>query len=84
MRRKRKSQTPEAPLAPVTSEILDQFVRHAPISPQELNAAVRRFKKAILEALLRVDAPSRYLPGGEKPDETTDHRNGTGSNSTDR
>jgi len=27
MRRKRKSLTPDAPLAPVPSEILDQFVR---------------------------------------------------------
>jgi hypothetical protein len=52
MRRKRKSLTPEASLAPVPDEILDQFVRQGPISPEELDAAVRRFKKAIIERTL--------------------------------
>src|SRR5580765_4343687 len=52
MRRKRKSLTPDAPLAPVPSEILDQFVRQGPISHEELEAAVRRFKKAIIERAL--------------------------------
>ena len=45
---KRKSLTPEAPLASVPSEILDQFVQQGPISPEELETAVRRFKKAIM------------------------------------
>lgn len=49
MRRKRKSLTPDTPLAPVPSEILDQFVHQGPISPEELDAAVRRVKKAIIE-----------------------------------
>jgi len=40
MRRKRKSLTPDTPLAPVPSEILDQFVRQGPISHEELEAAV--------------------------------------------
>ncbi len=52
MRRKRKSLTPDTPLAPVPSEILDQFVRQGPISHEELEAAVRRFKKAIIERAL--------------------------------
>ena len=52
MRRKRKSLTPDTPLAPVSAEILDQFVRQGPISPDELDAAVRRFKKAIIERAL--------------------------------
>jgi hypothetical protein len=47
MRRKRKSLTPDTPFAPVPEEILDQFVRQGPISPQELDAAVRRFKKDV-------------------------------------
>ena len=34
----------EAPAAPVPAEILDQFVRQGPISHEELEAAVRRFK----------------------------------------
>jgi transposase-like protein len=52
MRRTQKSLTPEAPLAPVPSEILDQFVRQGKISHEELDAAVRRFKKAIIELAL--------------------------------
>src|SRR5215468_4009283 len=80
MRRKRKSLTPDTPLAPVPEEILDQFVRQGPISPEELDAAVRRFKKAIIERALGGELTHHlgYPVGGEKPDETTNHRNGTG------
>jgi hypothetical protein len=52
MRRKRNSATPDTPWAPVPSEILDQFVRQGPIAPQELETAVRRFKKVIIERAL--------------------------------
>jgi len=81
MRRKRKSLTPETPLAPVPDEILDQFVRQGPISPEELDAAVRRFKKAVIERALGGELTHHlgYPPGGEKPDDTTNHRNGSGS-----
>src|SRR5918992_3793798 len=80
MRRKRKSLTPDAPLTPVPAEVLDQFVRQGPISPEELDAAVRRFKKAIIERALGGELTHHlgYPPGGSKPDETTNHRNGTG------
>jgi len=80
MRRKRKSLEPEAPLAPVPSEILDQFVRQGPISPEELDAAVRRFKKAIIERALGGELTHHlgYPPGGLKPEDTTNHRNGAG------
>ena len=80
MRRKPKGQR-EAPLAPVPSEILDQFVRQGPISPDELDAAVRRFKKAIIERALGGELTHHlgYPPGGAKPEDTTNHRNGTGS-----
>ena len=79
MRRKRKSLTPDAPLAPVPSEILDQFVRQGPIAPEELDAAVRRFKKAMIERALGGELTHHlgYPPGGTKPDDTTNHRNGT-------
>src|SRR5688500_10999096 len=79
MRRKPKGQ-PDAPLAPVPSEILDQFVRQGPISPEELDAAVRRFKKAIIERALGGELTHHlgYPAGGAKPDDTTNHRNGTG------
>lgn len=51
MPRKPKSTSPDAP-APVPAEILDQFVGQGPISHEELEAAVRRFKKAIIERAL--------------------------------
>src|SRR5918994_4174466 len=81
MRRKRKSLTPETPLAPVPEEILDQFVRQGPISAEELDAAVRRFKKAIIERALGGELTHHlgYAPGGTKPDDATNHRNGTGA-----
>lgn len=69
MRRKRKSLAPDTPLAPVPSEILDRFVRQGPISHEELEAAVRRFKKAIIERALRGELTHQlgYPPGGTKP-----------------
>jgi transposase-like protein len=81
MRRKRKRLTPDTPLAPVPSEILDQFVRQGPISHEELEAAVRRFKKAIIERALGGELTHHlgYPPGGTKPEDTTNHRNGSGS-----
>jgi transposase-like protein len=79
MTRRRKPRIPEAPLAPVPVEILDQFVRQGPLSPEELEAAVRRFKKAIIERALGGELTHHlgYPPGGTKPGETTNHRNGT-------
>jgi hypothetical protein len=50
MPRKRKSLVPETTLTPVPSEILDQCVRQGPLSVEELDAAVRRFKKAMARA----------------------------------
>ena len=80
MRRKRKALMPDAPLAPVPSEVLDQFVRQGPISHEELDAAVRRFKKAIIERALGGELTHHlgYPAGGTKPEERTNHRNGTG------
>ena len=79
MPRKPKQPESEAPLAPVPSEILDQFVRQGPISHEELDAAVRRFKKAIIERALGGELTHHlgYPSGGAKPDDTTNHRNGT-------
>jgi transposase-like protein len=79
MPRKPKLPKPEVPLAPVPSEILDQFVGQGPISHEELDAAVRRFKKAIIERALGGELTHHlgYSPGGSKPDDTTNHRNGT-------
>jgi hypothetical protein len=64
MPRKRKSLAPETPLTPVPAEILDQFVRQGPLSVEELDGAVRRFKKAIVERALGGElAPSGLCAG---------------------
>src|SRR5689334_5734865 len=79
MPRKIKPRPPAAPLAPVPSEILDQFVHQGPLTPEELEAAVRRFKKAIIERALGAELTHHlgYAPGAGKPEEMTNHRNGT-------
>src|ERR1043165_7891443 len=79
MPRKPKSVLAEAPLAPIPSEILDQFVQQGPLTPDELDAVVRRFKKAIVERALGGELTHHlgYAPGGTKPENTTNHRNGT-------
>jgi putative transposase len=79
MPRKPKALTPDAPLAPVPAEILDQFVGQGPLSHEELDVAVRRFKKAIIERALGGELTHHlgYPPGGTKPEDTTNHRNGT-------
>ena len=79
MPRKPKPSTSEAPLAPIPSEILDQFVGQGPLTPEELDAVVRRFKKAIIERALGGELTHHlgYAVGGAKPEDTTNHRNGT-------
>lgn len=66
-------------LEPVPSEILDHFVGHGPITPEELEATVRRFKKAVIERALGGELTHHlgYPAGGVRPDDTTNHRNGT-------
>ena len=77
--RKRKSLAPDTPLTPVPSETLDQFVGQGPLSVEELDAAVRRFKKAIVERALGGELTHHlgYPPGGAKPEDVANHRNGT-------
>jgi hypothetical protein len=71
MPRRRKALMPDAPLAPVPAEILDQFVRQGPISPEELDAAVRRFKNAfrrhVRKMLWRMDAAGAVDPRTRPP-----------------
>ena len=64
--RKRKSLPPDTALTAVPSEILDQFVGEGPLSVGELDAAVRRFKKAIVERALGGELTHHlgYPPGG--------------------
>jgi putative transposase len=66
-------------LEPVPSEILDHFVGQGPITAEELETTVRRFKKAVIERALGGELTHHlgYPAGGVKPGETTNHRNGT-------
>jgi len=79
MSRKPKVSTPEAPLAPIPAEILDQFVRQGPLTPEELDTVVRRFKKAIIERALGGELTHHlgYARGDAQPEATTNHRNGS-------
>jgi len=79
MPRQRKAAASDTPLAPVPEEILNQFVRAGPLSAAEVEAAMRRFKKAVLERALGGELTYHlgYAAGEPKPDETTNHRNGT-------
>jgi putative transposase len=77
-RPRRKTLVRDTPLTPVPGEILDQFVREGPLSIEELDAAVRRFKKALIERALGGELTHHlgYPPGGAKPEDRTNHRNG--------
>jgi putative transposase len=71
---------PKGPaLEPVPSEILDHFVGQGPITAAELDTTVRRFKKAVIERALGGELTHHlgYPAGGAKPDDTTNHRNGS-------
>src|SRR5690349_2052853 len=82
MPRKAKPRAPTAPLAPVPPEILDQFVHQGPLTPEELEAAVRRFKQAILERALGAGLTDEmgYASGAGKREGHTSRRNGTSAN----
>lgn len=79
MPRKLKSPSANGSLSPVPPEVLDQFVRDGPLSPEELDDAVRRFKKALIERALGGELTHHlgYPPGGAKPKALTNHRNGS-------
>ena len=63
----------------VPDAVLDHFAREGPLSPADVEAAMRRFKKALLERALGGELTHHlgYPPGGSKPETTTNHRNGT-------
>src|ERR1051325_6813719 len=66
-------------LAPIPAEILDQIVRDGPLTAAEVEAATRRFKKALIERALGAELTHHlgYPPGAAKPELATNHRNGT-------
>jgi putative transposase len=66
-------------LAPIPAEILNQIAPDGPMTPADVDAVMRRFKKVIIERALGAELSHHlgYAPGRPKPDETTNHRNGT-------
>jgi putative transposase len=66
-------------LAPVAPEILNQFAPDGPLTAADVEAATRRFKKALIERALGAEMSHHlgYAPGTAKPDETANHRNGS-------
>jgi putative transposase len=66
-------------LAPVPAKILDQFVRDGMLSAAEVEAAMRRFKKALIERALGGELTHHlgYPAGAAKPEAVTNYRNGT-------
>jgi transposase-like protein len=71
---------PVPDLPPVSAEVLDQFAHDGPLSAEDVETAVRRFKKALIERALGGELTHHlgYPPGGAKPDVGANHRNGTG------
>ena len=66
-------------LAPVAAEVLDQFGPAAGMSMEDIDAATRRLKQALVERMLGGELSHHlgYPAGGTKPDDTANHRNGT-------
>ena len=79
MPRKSRSERVVTRLAPVPDAVLNQFVPDGPLTAADVEAATRRFKKALIERALGAELSHHlgYAAGEAKPDETTNHRNGT-------
>jgi putative transposase len=75
----KREKRPAERLAPVPDEILDHFAPDRPMTAEEIDTAGRRLKKALMERMLGGELSYHlgYPPGGTKPEETTNHRNGT-------
>jgi transposase-like protein len=64
----------------IPEEILDHFAGPArPMSQAEVDAITKRFKKTLVERMLGGELTHHlgYPPGGDKPPDATNHRNGT-------
>lgn len=75
MPRTRKPKPPDAAEA-----VLDEFAGPArPMSQIEVDTITKRFKKALVERMLGGELTHHlgYPPGGDKPPEVTNHRNGS-------
>jgi putative transposase len=71
MPRKRLPTAPDPAQEPVPAEILDQFVQPGALTAQDVEAAMRRFKKALIERALGAEL-SHHL--GYRPEERSPRR----------
>jgi putative transposase len=79
MPREPKNQRRVPRLAPVPDAVLNQFAPDGPLTAADVEAATHRFKKALIERALGAELSHHlgYAAGEAKPEETTNHRNGT-------
>ena len=72
-----KTKTARAALPPIPKELIDQFVT-GPMSAEAVNAASAAFKRALIERALGAELSHHlgYVPGADKPQEASNHRNG--------
>ncbi|HXG88777.1 MAG TPA: IS256 family transposase, partial [Vicinamibacterales bacterium] len=75
----RKPKTVPEAHAPVPTEVLNQFAPDGPLTAADVEAATRRFKKALIERALGAEMSHHlgYAPGGRTPDDRANHRNGS-------
>ena len=66
-----------AKLPSIPKELVDQFLT-GPMTQEAVNAASLAFKQALIEASLNAELTHHlgYAPGGERPEATTNQRNG--------
>jgi len=64
-------------LPSIPKELVEQFLT-GPMTQEAINAAGLAFKQALIEASLNAELSHHlgYRPGGEKPEASTNHRNG--------
>lgn len=74
---KRNKPTVDMTLPDIPKELLDQFVT-GPMTAEAVEAATRKFKKAIIERALGAEMSHHlgYAPGETKPEDVTNPRNG--------
>src|SRR5215467_352006 len=79
MPRKPKAPPEALPGLPLTDALLNEYAPDRPLTAAEVEAATRQFKKKLIERALGAELTHHlgYPPGAAKPDDTTNHRNGT-------
>ncbi len=78
MPRKTDQKKPAAALPSIPKDLIDQLVS-GPMSAEAVNDITMAFKKALIERVLNAELSHHlgYPPNGDKPDEVSNHRNGT-------